>query len=645
MKTLAESFADEREATNGQRGSPYKKYGRGLRIQAILFTLGAAAINGSMLPYHFAEYIPFGLFFSCVVLLQAIFVFRAITRPSRRLFQYAFWGTAIVLLWWGVALTTGLPVGPFAGRTEPVWITDILAIVFEGFALLLLAFLAWRIRWNKESRVWKTTLGTVPIFLLVGIFTFLGVETGLNGEPFAINMGMNMNANASASGMVDMRNLVQPPGDQPVKAFTLTAEVTTIGGHTVWTYNNLLPGPELRVTQGDRLKVTLINHLPESTTIHWHGIRLPNAEDGVAGVTQDAVPPGGTFTYDFVVPDAGTYWYHSHQDTESQVPHGLYGALIVLPKTETSQTYAHDYAVTIGDVSSQDKDNEIVVNGTPGDYHLNAQPGDLVRLRIINAEQADMTGSPETVALVGAPYQVVALDGNDLNQPQEIGPELLSLGVGQRADLVFRMPASGQVKLFDERLPLGSHVPRNETVSIGTGAVPARPDRTSLNTFDLTTYGVAAADPLTSRTSFDVNQDLHIQNGHGFRDGGWENVHMINGKSSPYTDPIVVYPGQVVHLRFINETDEYHPMHLHGHTFTILSKNGKPLTGSPVKLDSILVGPNETWDVAFVANNPGLWMLHCHVLLHAQFGLSTMIVYANVMTPYVIGTKSGNFPE
>src|SRR5207245_7622255 len=114
--------------------------------------------------------------------------------------------------------------------------------------------------------------------------------------------------------------------------FTLTAEETRIQGHTFWTYNGQIPGPELRVNQGDRVEITFTNHLPASTSIHWHGLRLPNAEDGVAGITQNAVAPGSTYHYEFIVKDPGTYWYHSHQETFQQVPRGLYGALIVEPK-------------------------------------------------------------------------------------------------------------------------------------------------------------------------------------------------------------------------------------------------------------------------------------------------------------------------
>jgi FtsP/CotA-like multicopper oxidase with cupredoxin domain len=148
---------------------------------------------------------------------------------------------------------------------------------------------------------------------------------------------MNMSiAGTPSPDATPMSALVQGPSDAPVKQFTITAQPATIdlgngNKFDAYTYNGAIPGPELRVQQGDMVEVTLVNKLPVSTTIHWHGMRVPNAEDGVAGLTQDAVKPGQSYTYRFLANDVGTYWYHSHQDTSEQLPRGLYGAIIVEP--------------------------------------------------------------------------------------------------------------------------------------------------------------------------------------------------------------------------------------------------------------------------------------------------------------------------
>jgi FtsP/CotA-like multicopper oxidase with cupredoxin domain len=405
----------------------------------------------------------------------------------------------------------------------------------------------------------------------------------------------------------------------------------------------------LRVTQGDRVRVTLVNRLPDTTTIHWHGVRVPNAEDGVAGVTQDAVPPGASYTYEFVARDAGTYWYHSHQDTLNQVSRGLFGALIVEP-SGGSVPEARDYTVLLHSAPSG---SGIAFNGSAADVRFAARPGELVHLRLINAVPPDMDGGPEAPVLLGALYRVVALDGHDLNQPQLLGPERLPLGMGQRADLVFTMPASGAVRLIDTELHgqpsagerfFPAATPPKGSVTIGDGPVPAPDALDRLPVFDLTRYGSPAVDPVAAGP-FDATYPVVLAEGPGFHDGRIELVHTINGRASPYVPPISVREGQVVRLHIVNDTGEYHPMHLHGHIYSVLAKNGEPILGSPLHLDSMLVGPHETWDVAFRADNPGIWMFHCHVLLHAAFGMSMTVNYAGITTPFEMGSRSGNVPE
>ncbi len=640
--------------------------------RAALLTLGAAAIHFAVVPEHLDEYLPFGLFFLLLGSAQVALAVATVWRPGRRLFVGAALGTLAVLALWFVSRTTGLPIGPTPWQPEDMGVADIMTAVLEGAAVLVFALLARgaaprprpAVRWRRIARATWTTLTMTITLLLIAVLSTFGVLAGANPMPEAVNMSPAVPGQPGVS----LTQFVEPPGAQPVKSFTLTAQVAQINGQAAWTYNGAVPGPELRVTAGDRVRVTLINHLPAATSIHWHGLRLPNAEDGVAGVTQDAVPPGGTFTYEFVVQDPGTYWYHSHQDTLHQIPLGLYGALVVAPRQ--GPAYDRDYAVAFGQVGAGDG---ILANGAADGLHLAARPGDLVRLRLINAALIDMPGTPEDVALAGAPYTVIALDGHDLHDPAPLGPQVLPVGTGQRYDLAFRMPATGQVRLvvagaltqaeaeaagnaaqgpaaaFARGIATaifgGSKIRHAETVILGDGPAPRLHDLASLPTFDLTSYGTPAPDPVADRTRFDVSQDLHISATPGFRDATFENLQLLNGQTAPNTAPILVRPGQVVHLRFINETDEYHPMHLHGHIFSVISKNGQRITGSPVHLDSILVAPHETWEVAFLADNPGLWMLHCHVLIHAAYGLMTMVDYVGVTTPYTMGTRSGNMPE
>ena len=514
----------------------------------------------------------------------------------------------------------------------------------------------WLRRVGRTIKPNRIKTGLVLACMLAIIFGALASYlANASRFPEAINMSSTMHTHsigsANLSVATPMASLTQGDSDAPLVSYTLTAEVVRRPGlPDQWGFNGTVPGPELRVQQGDHVQVTLVNNLSVATTIHWHGMNVPNAADGVAGVTQDAVQPGQSFTYDFIAVDAGTYWYHSHQDTSNQIPRGLLGALIVEP--ENLPHYDRDYSLVYHDhlapsrelpsvvqrIAGDIDENAIAVNGTNADLHLTAAPGELVRLRLINGSAGEhgAFGDPLRIVPLGIDYQVVALDGHDLNEPEAISRQVLPIGAGQRYDLVFRMPDVGAVHLLTED--------QRAAITLGEGELPS-PDLTNLPTFDLTNYGSAAPDPVASRSSFDVMETLVLGNRPGFHNGDFGLNHTINGHEFPDVPMISVEPGQSVRLHIVNETDEYHPMHIHGHYFTVLSRNNVPLSGSPIDLDSILLAPFETWDVAFIANNPGLWMLHCHVLVHAATGMDMMVVYPNISTPYVVGENSGNIPE
>lgn len=605
-----------------------------------MLTLGAAAIHFSVASDHLREYLPFGILFFLTGAAQAALAVTAVVRPRRTVLAAMIVVALGCIAVWALSRTVGLPFGPDERNvaiqgTDPTVIilqlltssglAGVVTSLLELVSAVLLGIALWRgPRLSSPSRRWLA--GSIPAALPIALLTFIGVGSGLNPLPEAINMSTA----GSQSGRA-MSQLVERPGPQPVRSFVLTAEVARVNGRDAWTYNGVVPGPELRVNQGERVRVMLVNHLPAATTIHWHGYPLPNADDGVAGLTQDAVKPGDSYTYEFVASIPGTYWYHAHQDTEHQVPMGLYGALVVEP--DSPAPYDLDSTVILGDADRPD-----------AALHIDAAPGQRVLLRVVSAYAEDLTGDPEVLTLIGAPYEIVAIDGHDLNRPQQLGPERIMIDTGQRYDLAFTMPAGGQVRLVDSRATTGSRLVRREWVDLGTGARPALTSA-RLSTFDLTSYGVPATDPVADASNFDVSQDLRISNQAGFRYGSFEFVHMFNGRSFPDTPVILVREGDLVLLRFINQTAEYHPIHLHGHVMSVIAKNGRHISGSPVHLDSILVGPNETWTVAFLADNPGLWMIHCHVLVHAAYGLSAMVSYEGIWTPYTIGTRSGNFPE
>jgi FtsP/CotA-like multicopper oxidase with cupredoxin domain len=622
-----------------------RRPGPALLFGAALLTAGPAAIHLAVAPMHFQEWVPFGLFFVAAGALQLAAAAAMLLRPSRRLFLAAGAGTLGVIALYLVSRTTGVPVGPLPWRPEMVGVPDVACTAMEVVSLPLFAIAAFRRPRARRRHPVRVALAAAPATLLTIALTYVGTGTAAAGMPVAYNVSPMVPGQPSTS--VDL--LTAAPGDEPVRSFTLTAEVAHMDGVDAWTYDGTVPGPELRVVQGDRLRVTLVNHLPASTTIHWHGVPgLPNADDGVAGITQQAVPPGHSMTYEFVVSAPGTYWYHSHQDTGNQLSRGLYGALVVEPRT--GPTEDRDYTVVLHNGVA----GGVAANGA-ADLRLDARPGETVRLRVVNAVAPGMDGTPEAPVLVGAPYRVVALDGRDLNQPQLLGPQRISIGMGQRADLVFTMPASGAVRLVDTESQSHSSgvqsaiaglagAARLPVVTVGDATPPPVTHLDALPAFDPLDYGAPAADPVAA-AHVGASYPIVLTEQPGFHGGTVQLVHEINGAASPNIPPIVVHEGQVVRLHIVNDTAEYHPMHLHGHTMSVLSRNGRPVTGSPVRLDTVLVGPHETWDVVFLADNPGLWMFHCHVLLHASFGLTMSIDYAGITTPYSMGTHSGNMPE
>jgi len=605
-----------------------------------LLVLGAAAIHFAVTPEHISEYLPYGIFFAFLALAQLGLALALLIAPGRPLFVLGACGMGIVTAIWLASRTVGLPIGPDSVKPEPVGFIDLEATVMETIALLLFLRLLRR-RTPKTRRRIRVALTTVPALLAAILAGLVGAGAAANPMMIAYNAAPAMPGQQSTP----VTTLTGLAGAEPVKAFTLTAAATRIAGVDAWAYNGTVPGPELIVTQGDRVRVTLANRLPVATSIHWHGLIVPNAEDGVAGITQNAVPSGATYTYEFVANDVGTYWYHSHQDTLHQLIRGLFGAIVVLPR-ERSAAEERDYTVVI---HHRTDGSGIEVNGSSS-LRLAAAPGETVRLRLVSAYEPDgFNLAAIAPVLLGAPYVVSALDGHDLNQPQELGPERIVLGIGQRADLTFTMPASGSVHLVGLTgvapfFSFGAGPPQ-AVVSIGDGPAPAGIDLAKVPQFDLTSYGIPAPDPVADAARFDVEARIVLRGGPGFRDGDFNFLDTFNGRAAPYVPPIHVRAGQLVRLRIINPSRNAHPIHIHGHVFTVLARNGRSLTGSPVHLDTVLVPPGETWDVGFVANNPGIWMLHCHILDHAASGMSMTINYDGISTPFTMGVQSGNIPE
>ena len=427
-----------------------------------------------------------------------------------------------------------------------------------------------------------------------------------------------------------VESLHGPRKGTPDARFTLTAKRATIelaSGRTVdaLTFDGRSPGPELRVRHGDLVEVTLLNDdVANGVTIHWHGVDVPNAEDGVAGVTQDAVLPGERHVYRFRAEQVGTFWYHTHQISSREVRRGLLGPLVIEPAEGTAfeldrTVMAHTY------------DGIPTLAGNDGVERVSARPGTEVRLRVVNSDN-----SPHRFALGGAPFRVLALDGVDLNAPGELRDVALELGGGGRADVGFTMPPTA-VWLY----LLGSDAAL--AFNADPGSVTAVLD--SFQDFDPLSYGRPAKTPFAATSGFDRRFELTITQMPGFLDGRPGMQWALNGHIFPNVPVFHVERDDLVEVTVSNETDADHPMHLHGHHVLVLGRDGELASGSPWWPDTLNIRPGEEYRVAFRADNPGIWMDHCHNLRHAADGLTMHVAYAGVFTPFDIGGDHGNAPE
>jgi FtsP/CotA-like multicopper oxidase with cupredoxin domain len=441
--------------------------------------------------------------------------------------------------------------------------------------------------------------------------------------------GGHVPASGHHAGM-SVADLDGPRTRSPDARFTLTARTATMrlgSGRTVeaLTFDGKSPGPELRVRQGELVEVTLVNeNIDQGVTIHWHGVDVPNAEDGVAGVTQDAVLPGQRHVYRFRAEQVGTFWYHSHQVSSKEVRRGLFGAFVIEPAQGTQ--YEVDLALV-----AHTFDGVSTLNGNDRVEPRDIAPGTRVRLRLVNTDN-----TPRGFSVAGTRFLVVALDGTDLNEPWLIENETLEVAGGGRADIAFAMPGLPVwVSLEDTGVGLALNANGRSTPLVDLPTTE----------FDPLTYGRPAPTPFDDSSSFERRFELTIGRWPGFLDGRPGLQWTINGGIFPHVPVFVVEEGDLVHMVLTNDTKAEHPMHLHGHHLLILSRDGVPASGSPWWVDTLDVEAGARYEVAFRADNPGIWMEHCHNLRHAADGLTMHVAYAGVTTPFEIGGAPHNEPE
>ena len=391
------------------------------------------------------------------------------------------------------------------------------------------------------------------------------------------------------------------------------------------------------------------NRLGEDTTVHWHGVRVPNAMDGVPELTQKPIAPdGGTFLYEFDLPDAGTYWYHPHQRSFEQVGRGLSGALIVeesvpiavdrdlvwvlddwrlLPDASISNDFGNMF-----DIAHNGRvGNTVSVNGrVPTAFPVRA--GERIRLRLINAANARIFG----LEFRNHRPRIIAFDGQPV-EPHEPADGRIVLGPAMRVDLVIDMAeAPGTtapvIDSFYSRLayklldlaystePPFRPRPLDAPIGLPANTMP-EPDVSRAERHEIIFTG-GMMGGMSGAMMHGRQMDMREMMQHGM---AWA-INGVAVAGHVHEPMLTLRKGRSYVLALRNDTAWHHPMHLHGHAFRVIARNGQP-TARREWQDTVLIGPRERADIAFVADNPGDWMFHCHILEHQAGGMMGLFAF------------------
>lgn len=390
----------------------------------------------------------------------------------------------------------------------------------------------------------------------------------------------------------------------------------------VWSYNGQVPGPEIYINKGDTLKINFTNELPQDTTIHFHGIRVPNAMDGVPGVTQDAIKPGDTFVYEFTPKDAGTFWYHPHVRGSEQVERGLYGIIVVKDPTEPS--FDQDKVIVLDDWRLDqtgqinpvfNSGHDLMHDGRWGNlitvneqtiFTLITKGGERLRLRFVNTSNARVY----KLDFGELNAQGFAVDGMLAKNP--FSAQGFEVAPGNRLDVDITIPQASTVRPYIIRDTFTKQP--NNLIEINVEGSASTQQ----------TFKTPQAELFPNWTSL-ANVKVAKEYRLNARRGGMFGIEWtINEKAYPDYDPITLKKGEFNLIRFANESYRLHPMHLHGQFFQVLARNGQRVT-EPYLRDTVLVKSQETVDVGLVPLDTGVWANHCHALEHAEAGMMTVV--------------------
>jgi FtsP/CotA-like multicopper oxidase with cupredoxin domain len=491
---------------------------------------------------------------------------------------------------------------------------------------------------RKFLRSAASTVGTASVW--GGILTLAGCDANPKRENLSSRPDYHRRA-AEQTG---------PTRNLHIRAEAAEVEVAPRYPYRTWVYNGKFPGAEIRVKEGERLHIIVENNLPEETTVHWHGVPVPNPMDGVPGLTQSSIKPGEQFIYDYVASPTGTYLYHTHVGL--QLDRSLMGPLIIEEKQPHIQ-YDRDYVIVLDDflpgapkplVTS----GSIMGNGSNGmmggmmsgmgrgqrgmmgggmmgvemphyaglmmNAHLPEDPvvfetrkGERLRLRFLNSSGA----STYRVAIGGHRMAITHTDGRPV-KPFTV--DSFHIGMGERYDVLVEASNPGAWWIagapLQQDLPPARAILRYRDSAQGTPTRNSLPDR--LESGHL--LDISELESLEALPSAEPDQKFDFVLSGGMMSSAW----TMNGEAYPDAAPVEIHEGGWVRVRMTNHSMMLHPMHLHGHFFRVAN----------VLKDTVIVPPMMgRRSLQFLADNPGRWLFHCHNIYHMEAGMAREVRY------------------
>ncbi len=472
---------------------------------------------------------------------------------------------------------------------------------------------------KKSPRLWED-FPSRSVYILLVVCLIIPVEARTQSlAPPGWDDGMKLNEPA---------DLNPDPRIVEIDLAARLADVEIAPGKRVhaWTYNGGIPGPLIKTRVGDRLIVHFTNQLKEPTTVHWHGVRVPIEMDGVPDISQPEVKQGESFTYDFVVRDAGLYWYHPHVMSAAQVGFGLYGALLV-EDPDDGVGVADQVTIVLsdigfnakGDLESGDSGGSAgMVFGREGAYVLangrtrpvlRARSGAQQRWRIVNAAKSRFF----YLDLEGQAFTVIGGDGGLQEHP--VTTDIVLVTAGERVDVIVTPKGKAGTPLVLKAM----------LYNRGYGSVEYRSVEDVLAIEFTNQPPVPPAKPLTVRRAIPlpklegatpVNVELTLPPMENYK-----SEFRVNGVPFWKAKPYLAKLGETQLWIVKNSTDWDHPFHLHGFFFQVIDEKGQPVR--PLAWKDTVNIPMKTTARLLVTfdERPGEWMFHCHILDHADGGL------------------------